>query len=70
MTRRSTTYHCEAPDCENRQESALPAWEAPIAGWVLVTTRAPSSDTEEHDFCSTDCAMRWAAQIEPPQEVS
>lgn len=69
MTRRTTIYNCEAPDCDRHADSALPAWEAPIAGWVLVATRDPSSDTEDHDFCSTNCVMRWAAQFDAPKEI-
>lgn len=68
--KRDTTYHCEAPDCESHQASALPAAEAPITGWVVLRLRLPSHPVVEHDFCSTDCAMKWCAQIDPPEIIT
>jgi hypothetical protein len=56
-------YHCEGPDCEMQQQSMA---SAPIAGWLQVIEGLPSLPDVYRDFCSWECSMRFAAQLDPP----
>lgn len=64
---REMTYYCEEPKCENKQTSASEA--RPITGWLLVVMRLPTENPYLYDFCSWDCLMKYAASLDPPEEI-
>lgn len=55
--------HCEGPGCETWQRMASNLKQH---GWLDVT----EVETEVvHHFCGWDCAMKYAAQFEPPTVI-
>lgn len=59
-------FKCNGPDCEHWHET-----QYPISG-VFILVREPGdtgiAPTELH-FCSWDCVLRFAGQIEPSEVI-
>jgi hypothetical protein len=58
----STARHCDGPRCEHWAITD----DITERGFLEVTV---IGDSQPFDFCSWDCAMRYAATLQPSMEV-
>ena len=59
------TYRCDGPDCTTH---ATTSGDQPV-GFIVASERTPGPRYVRH-FCSWDCVLRFAARIEPMEEIS
>lgn len=63
--------HCEAPDCQAHSHVGPDTMEKgrlPIS-WVVVRFFDGNGAIVEHAFDSANCALKWLAQVPPPEEI-